>query len=73
MRANEIIVGTNDVILNNYLVDVHSGLNLFISEKGIFIMDKWKMLEFIPHSNVLNVINLSKSNEDIFYITYQNY
>lgn len=73
MRANEIICGTNDVIVNSYLVEVHEDLSLVLDENGVLIMDNLKMLEFIPYSNILNVVNISKNNENTFFVTYKKY
>lgn len=73
MRANEIICGTNDVIVNSYLVEVHNDLSLVLDENGVLIMDNLKMLEFIPYSNILNVVNISNNNENTFFITYKKY
>lgn len=73
MRANEIICGNNDVIVNNYLVEVHNDLSLVLDENGVLIMDNLKMLEFIPYSNILNVVNISSNNENTFFVTYKKY
>lgn len=73
MHANEIICASNDVIINDYLIEVHPDLSLVLDVNGVLIMDNLKMLEFIPYFNILNVVNMSKDNENIFYITYQNY
>lgn len=72
MRANEIICGTNDVIVNSYLNEVHSDLLLVLDVKGVMIMDNLKMLEFIPYSNILNVVNIN-NNENTFFVTYKEY
>lgn len=73
MRCNEIICGINNVVVNNYLVEVHSELSLVLDENGVLIMNNMKMLEFIPYSNILNVVNISSNNENVVYVTYKKY
>lgn len=73
MRANEIICGYDDVIVNDYLIEVHNDLSLVLNENGVLIMDNLKMLEFIPYSNILNVVNISNNNENTFFVTYKKY
>lgn len=73
MRANEIMVGTNEVIVNTYLNKIHSDLGLIFDCAGVFIMDASKILEFVPYTNILNVINLSSEKYISLYVTYKHY
>lgn len=73
MRCKEIICGTNHVIVNEYLMKVHKDLGLIFDSNGVFIMDNSKILEFIPFSNILNVVNVSVDNENSFFVTYKEY
>ncbi len=73
MRANEILIGTNDVVVNDYLIEVHHDLSLVLDVKGVMVMDNLKMLEFIPYYNIVNVVQISPNNENSFYITCKEY
>ncbi len=73
MRANEILIGTNDVVVNDYLVDVHPDLSLVLDVKGVMVMDDLRMLEFVPYFNIVNVVQISPNNENSFYITCKEY
>lgn len=73
MYCDEILVGTNDTVINNYLDEIHSDLELIFGSEGVFIMDKSKILEFVPYSNILNVVNLSNNEYICLYVTYNDY
>lgn len=73
MRCNEIICGTNDVVVNNYCIENYSDLSLVFDVKGVMIMDNLKMLEFIPYTNILNVVNISTNNENVLFINIIKY
>jgi len=73
MYCDEILVGTNEVLVNTYLKEVHSNLLLVFDELGLVIESNHRMLEFIPYSNILNVVNLSNEDSTVVSVTYETY
>lgn len=74
MRANEIFVNTlGGVSVNSYSTQIHPDLDLILDDNGVCIMDGSRLIEFIPYSNIVNVVQVSLENENEFYITYKQY